>query len=278
MHDPEAVAQYADYPVNEVDLHARHSWLVNRRAWVEELMTDPDAYDAKIAGWWVWGISQWIGSGWCSSQARQLPSLGNRGMGVHAQTVHRKRPHLMSQKGVHAPSRQTPVLRGDSGASGQGIHASGFESKTGGLYACFEMLADRLRYVRVCCGDWARVLGPSVTEKIGMTAIFLDPPYGHAERQGGLYAHDHDVATDVANWARSNGENQMLRIALCGYEGEHDLPGWDMVHWKAAGGYGSQSTGRGRANASREVVWFSPACLNAPTLFDLILQDELVTS
>jgi hypothetical protein len=26
--DPELVAHYADWPVNEVDLHARHRWLV----------------------------------------------------------------------------------------------------------------------------------------------------------------------------------------------------------------------------------------------------------
>jgi hypothetical protein len=28
QHDPEAVAEYADWPVNEIDLHARHRWLV----------------------------------------------------------------------------------------------------------------------------------------------------------------------------------------------------------------------------------------------------------
>jgi hypothetical protein len=28
--DPEGVAYYADYPVNETDLHARHLWLVNQ--------------------------------------------------------------------------------------------------------------------------------------------------------------------------------------------------------------------------------------------------------
>jgi DNA adenine methylase len=29
--DPEAVAKWADWPVNENDLHARHSWLVNMK-------------------------------------------------------------------------------------------------------------------------------------------------------------------------------------------------------------------------------------------------------
>ena len=38
-------------------------------------------------------------------------------------------------------------------------------------------------------------------------------------------------------------------------------------------GYGSQSNGRGRANAAREVLWFSPHCLRPDrrilTLFDM---------
>ncbi len=29
--DPEGVAEHADWPVNENDLHARHSWLVNQK-------------------------------------------------------------------------------------------------------------------------------------------------------------------------------------------------------------------------------------------------------
>lgn len=49
--------------------------------------------------------------------------------------------------------------------------------------------------------------------------------------------------------------------------------GWTALRWKARGGYGSQGEGRGRANAAREIVHFSPHCL-APerrqaSLFDL---------
>lgn len=51
-------------------------------------------------------------------------------------------------------------------------------------------------------------------------------------------------------------------LCLCGYQGEHTMPeGWVVVPWKAKGGYGSQGKGRGRENAAREVLWFSPACL-----------------
>lgn len=61
-HDPEQVAHYADWPVNEADLHARHRWLVKTgKERVERLRTDPDYFDAQVAGWWVWGQCLWIG-------------------------------------------------------------------------------------------------------------------------------------------------------------------------------------------------------------------------
>lgn len=39
-----------------------------------------------------------------------------------------------------------------------------------------------------------------------------------------------------------------------------------LIPWRTPGGYGSQGNGRGRENAAREVVWFSPACLNPTEL------------
>ena len=51
---------------NEADLFARHSWLVSPCGWFERPHADPEYYDAKVAGWWCWGLCNWIGSGWCS--------------------------------------------------------------------------------------------------------------------------------------------------------------------------------------------------------------------
>ena len=63
-------------------------------------------------------------------------------------------------------------------------------------------------------------------------------------------------------WALDNGENPKLRIVLCGYHGEHDMPsGWRVLKWKAPGGYGSQGQDRGRDNCSLERLWLSPHCL-----------------
>ena len=55
-HDADSVAFHADWPTNENDLFARHSWLVRQREnMTDRLNADPDWYDAKIAGWWCWG-------------------------------------------------------------------------------------------------------------------------------------------------------------------------------------------------------------------------------
>lgn len=133
-------------------------------------------------------------------------------------------------------------------------------------------LSDRLRRTRICCGDWQRILGPSPTTCIGTTAVFLDPPYSDQERDAVYNDDSFTVAKDVAAWCREHGHNPKLRIALCGYAGEHDLPGWEEVAWKANGGYGNQAKARGRANAHRERIWFSPGCLKLhrePELFQL---------
>jgi hypothetical protein len=245
---------------------------------------DPDFFDAKIAGWWVWGACCWIGSGWCSGKgpwqvvegedgSRQLVHLGNAGMGVNRKLVHlgnagrgvnRQRVHLGDAgRGVN---RQLVHL-GDAGR-GEG---DGGQSQTGGdgsegLLAWFESLSDRLRRVRVCCGDWTRVCGPTPTVKMGLTGIFLDPPYADtAKRTGDLYSKDSlTVAHAVRGWAIEHGDDPRLRICLAGYEGEHSMPGsWEAVAWKAKGGYASQSTTHDNPNARRERLWFSPHCLKA---------------
>ena len=224
--DPEAVAAAADYPVNECDLLARHRGLLSTGAErIERLRHDPEFYDAKVAGWWVWGLCAWIGDGWCVRAAeQQLPHLGD---------------------------------------AGQGINRGG----GAGLAAYFSALAARLRRVRVACGDWQRVLGESVTHKNGLTGVFLDPPYAAAAHDVTYAAGGGDVSGAVREWAIANGGHPKLRIALCGYEGEHTMPAdWACVPWKAAGGFGSQAKGRGvitkgRENAHRERIWFSPHCL-----------------
>lgn len=252
---PDEVAAYADWPVNEVDLEARHYWLVRQKDAVRDKMGDPDWFDAKVAGWWVWGLSVYIGAGWCDGagpwrhDGERWSKSGDAGRGVC-----RKLPHLGSAgRGVH---RALPHL----GNAGMGVHR-------GGAHQLMRDLAARLRRVRVACGDWERVCGPSVTFKHGVTGVFLDPPYS-LENRSEVYAHDcDDVARRVTVWALENGGRRDMRIIVCGYQGEHEAltdAGWRVEAWKAHGGYGSQGDGQGRANAHRERIWFSPHCL-APT-------------
>lgn len=250
--DPEGVAENADNPVNEADQHARHLWLCSQEEFRERMKTDPDYYDSKIAGWWVWGQCIWIGSGWC---AKQRPHLGNAGKGVNRQL-----PHLGDAgKGVN---RQLPHL-GNAGTGLPCVSDPTWGTRRESLLAYMRELAERLRTVRVCCGDWSRICGPSPTVKLGITGVFLDPPYAdEADRTDELYARDSgDVAHAVREWAIANGDNRDMRIALCGYEGEHQMPeSWDCIAWKARGGYGSQGDNQARENSARERVWFSPYC------------------
>ena len=64
--DFEQVAYWSDYPTVHQDLTARHKWLIKWGYENQEILSeDPEWYDPKAAGWWCWGLSNWIGHGWC---------------------------------------------------------------------------------------------------------------------------------------------------------------------------------------------------------------------
>ena len=224
QHDPSAVTRHAVGPVTEIDYHARLAWLQERRtpdlvAWLEG---DPEAYDPKAAGWWLYVSACGIGDPWGPGpwrvidghlrDTRKLPHLGNAGQGVK-QYLHR--------------------------------------------------LAVRLERVRITCGDWKRVVQPSVTRSgtggDGARAVFLDPPYATS---GDLYAATSDgVAAEVADWCRTAPADQ--RIILCGYDDEHDAllsHGWTVIEGKSGGGAGYSTNA---ANGRRERLWLNPACIGA---------------
>lgn len=249
LHDPDATAHHADWPSNENDLHARNAHLASiRETFSRRVEGDPEWFDAKVAGWWLWGMAQWIGSGFASRSgpwqqvetedgSRQLLRLGDAGQGV---------------------SRRLLQL----GSAGRGV----VRLEAPPLIEWMRTLSERLRRVRVASGDWARVVTPSaLAAGVGGTrGIFLDPPY--ASDRAALYSEESfTVAHDVREWCLAAPHE--YRIALCGYEGEHDAladAGWEVVAWKAHGGYGAQYDGRGRENATRERIWFSPSCRRQP--------------
>jgi hypothetical protein len=243
--DPEAVAHFADYPVNEVDLFARHLWLVNtgRSILLNNLEADPEFYDAKIAGWWVWGVNSWIGSGWCSGAGPWMADDDG---------VIRQRPHL-----------------GDAGRAGFWT----LDNRRKGITNYFCELADRLRDVRVCCGDWSRVVTSGALSFGSTVGVFLDPPYLGDVRTADLYAvDDHSIANEVREWCLANGDNPRFRIVLAGYLPEHDhlIPDtWARVQWSSSAAYSTTaSAARGDGNHDNrhlECLWLSPHCVTPET-------------
>ena len=229
---PHETAAHAAGPVTEIDYHARLAWLQERRtpdlvSWLEG---DPEAYDAKAAGWWLYVVACGIGDPWGSGPWRVIDghltkTAGNAGIGIH-----RALPHL-----------------GDAGRA---------------LVHYFDRLAHRLARVRITCGDWRRVLTPSVvragTGGDGTRAIFLDPPYATS---GDLYAHgdtDGAVSAAVRDWCLTATG---YRIVLAGYDSEHDAllgHGWTVTEGKSGGGAGYSTNA---ANGRRERLWLSPECL-----------------
>ena len=86
-----------------------------------------------------------------------------------------------------------------------------------------------------------------------------------------LYATDSGtVAHKVRAYCLKHGDDPRYRIALAGYEGEHDeleQHGWRVHAWTPDGGMSNTGNARGKANRKRERIWFSPHCLHEPTLF-----------
>lgn len=232
-HQPGAVAQWADYPVSHIDLGARHGWLMAQRDRIGAALQDPHwPGDAEVAGWWLWGQCCWIGSGWCDWFGR-IPHASGAGMGVQALG---KIPHA-----------------GNAGMGEGSLLTSGGRT----AWVWLHRLAARLERVRVVHGDWQRCLNNNFGGDD--TAVFLDPPYRAYEA---VYGKTAPVADAVETWAR---DNEHLRIALCGLIDDYKLPGWDAVAWSRG-----RLTYGGSKTMEKECVWYSPACLAATNVQELL--------
>jgi DNA adenine methylase len=118
----------------------------------------------------------------------------------------------------------------------------------------FAALAERLKNVVIDYGDWTRMTNAAKrTCKRADSAILLDPPYDHSTgRQKNIYVHDSPgLSAYVRRWALARVKTHpRLRIALCGFEGEHKMPPtWEELPWWSRYGHG------------KERIWFSPNCL-----------------
>lgn len=312
---PDATADAASWSVSEADLVARQLAIVRWREErdLERLMADPAYHDPVIGGYWLWGMSCWIGGGFAAGDGpwvvgadgriakqtnggganRKLPHLGTNGQGVnHAGTraagVGRKLPHLGTdgqgvnrpgtrEAGVATPSVSSPLQGGLEGGPLIIPDDLVFHDRVmPELRRWFQFLSARLRHVRICNGDWRRVLtgGAAWTLPVrqgdGPCGVFLDPPYAaSAGRAADLYVHDDlDVAHEARAWAIAHGDDRRFRIVFAGYAGEHgdafERAGWREVEWYKdgwlRGGMGNQSANGHQQD--RERLWCSPHCLS----------------
>jgi DNA adenine methylase len=222
QQDPRGLAQMVDGPLMEVNMHSERLYLLEHEdTLLSNLMSDPDFYDLKMAAYWICGICAWVGSGYPHKEYSGRPQL-HSGDGIYSLQRRDKRSEIFTE------------------------------------------LAYRLRHVRICCSSWEKLVTPYILHgKNGNTdtAIFLDPPYTEKADRSGLYAVDSfDVGHQVYEWALANSDNDLLKIAVCGYEGEYEFPDtWEEVSWTAAGGLSNFATEENH-NRTRERIWFNKSC------------------
>jgi hypothetical protein len=136
----------------------------------------------------------------------------------------------------------------------------------------FSALAARLRKVRVCCGDWARICTDGAMAFGDTVGVFLDPPYLGNVRTRDLYRiDDHSISVAVRDWALAHGDDKRLRIVLAGYFEEHAaaMPdSWRCERYSANAAYQTANGGGvNAANRHNEALWYSPNCLSDEPLF-----------
>jgi len=228
--DPYGVAKRCAYPVHEATLHAVHRRLIEtRETLTQRLEADPHAYDLDAAAWWIWGRSVWLGGGWCNGKRCYKRSGGGK----------------RRQKG--RPWRTRMSLRGGQTGPGigQGVLSSAIRDDLPNyLFA----LAERLRHVRITCGDWSRVVTNAVTISHGITGVYFDPCYALTTgRDAELYGIDEPEASDdVRAWALEHGDHPRLRVVISGLDDEHaelEGHGWHVLDWRG-----------------HERMWLSPHC------------------
>lgn len=263
QRDPELVAYWADYPTFHQDLTARQRSLWEwREANIQRLIEDTDYYDAQYAGWWVWGVSNWIGSNYAEPTdmlgrrfSDRIPRISPSGSGAGV-SMQRKRfgsttPHS-NPRAKSKSARSVRIWQRDA------------------LTEYFQKLAYRLKDVAVFNWDWSRVTASSLPENTVPVsrdcAIFLDPPYRMRDRSRGIYVSDlddssEDVAVQSYKWACDHGE--IFKVAYCCLTTDFPTPnGWDEIVMNL--------TGYSKKRTKVEKIMFSPMCFHPDPNDDLL--------
>lgn len=218
---PDEVIKHSKWPVLELDLHARHRWLVGERENItERLRVDPDWCDPKAAGWWVWGTSAWIGSGWGARLSQQMPSVGRRG--VHSYS---------GEDRLWACAKRLSGVRVLCGDWKRALAPSGVEKWRNGPVGVFldpPYGVGKIEYAGGGNGDFTLV----------------EEVWAWAER---MEVFDH-VRVCIAGYEGHPCLPGWRELA------------WDTGCSARGGGYSNSGTGEAKANCRRERLWFSPSC------------------
>ena len=163
------------------------------------------------------GICQWIGSGWCAERKPpiQIPHVGDAGW-------------------VSTASDRTSAMRG--------------------WVACL------MRFKPDCAASvCAAVIGRGfldqrqpITMDSRECCLILHMRTQRSAKLRPLSRRFPVCRSRRPRMGHRKRRQPMLRIALCGYEGEHVMPAeWECVAWKAKGGYAGQSKQHDNPNAKR---------------------------
>lgn len=245
--DPDAVAHHADWPTIHQDLTARHKRLVEwKRDSAARLSEDAEWHDVRMAGWWVWGMSLWIGGNFCTSWYRTRPRIERTGGGAG-----------ISQQAMVEVKDQVPSVPDQLG--GRGVSAQ----RNARIRDVMRRLQDRLKGVVVLNRDWRAAVQPTLLMDTPTcpepdTAVVMDPPYLLGDRKATLYQSDRDgtssdAAREAWEWAVENGERH--KVVYFGHAGDFETPdGWECLT-RSFGG-----VRRRDRNRKVDAAWFSPKC------------------
>ena len=224
--DPEAVARHCTWPTIQQDQIARSREM---RRWFskneEKIKNDPDFFDAKIAGWYVWGQSSTAGAVYGDSD-------------YHGPTLFQGGVNLRKTKYSHISFEKCIKLNID----------------------ILKRISDRIHAIHVHCKPWEKCLSSNLLTNRGNiadAAIFLDPPYKLKQRANKIYENEEqsdDAAVASYEWAIANGEK--YKVAYCCHSNDFPLPaGWDCEEREFI------MEDRKNRGEVKDWVMFSPACL-----------------
>ena len=199
QQNPGLLAEYAAHPALENDLHARHRWLTERKDRLQsQLESDPDWCDMKIAGWWLWGMSNFFTGAWCVRKNPNRCKLLMTNQGIHGTSS----DPLQWMEELQARLRRVKVLCGDFKRALTPSVVGNYPGKPGKI-----------------------------------AGVFLDPPYDGGDQRVYGDVDGTRVFQEALDWAVANA-SPTVRVVLAGYDSRPMPEGWREVAWEGHGGHG----------------------------------------